>query len=348
MFFRVIKYLLVIAAVVAAIMIFSYYSDIDSPASNAGKPVKFTISSGEGVKEISRSLHKAGLIKSEFHFNLYVSRIKKGSQIQAGTYQLSPTQTIKQIVEQLTGGKVVNEEKEITIIPGWDLRDIAKYLAEQGVASTTAFRQAAGEPLKKYKSGQLPDRSSDYPVLADKPKTANLEGYLFPDTYRIYKDASLSDVIAKMIGNLEAKLSQADRDAISGKNKSIYQIITLASIIEKEVRKTEDMKTVSGIFWNRLNIGQTLGSDATLSYIFEDNTAAHTIDETKSDSPYNTYRFAGLPPGPICSPSLEAIEAAIYPAKTDYYYFLTNPANGETIYAKTLAEHNRNKAKYLK
>jgi UPF0755 protein len=348
MFFKVIKYSLVIAVVVAAIMIFSYYSDVNSPASSTGAPVKFTVSSGEGVKKIGQALFKAGLIKSEFHFDLYVSRSKEGLNMQAGVYEISPTQTIKEIVAQLTAGKVVNEEKTITIIPGWDLRDIAKYLAGQGIASTTVFNQLAGKPLQKYKAGQLPDYSSAFPVLADKPKTVNLEGYLFPDTYRIYKDATVEDVINKMIGNLEAKLTVSDRTAISEEGKSVYEIITLASIVEKEVRKTEDMKTVSGIFWNRLKIGQTLGSDATLSYIFADNTAAHSLDETKSDSPYNTYRFAGLPPGPICSPSLEAIKAAIYPAKTSYYYFLTNPANGETIYSKTLDEHNRNKQKYLR
>jgi UPF0755 protein len=348
MFFRIIKYLLVIAAVIAAIMTFSYYSDINSPAQSTGTPIKFTVSQGEGVKKIGQALFKAGLIKSEFHFDLYVSQSKEGANMQAGVYQLSPAQTIKEIVAQLTAGKVINEERTITIIPGWDLRDIAKYLAEQGIASTTAFNQLAGQPLQKYKAGQLPDYSSAYPVLADKPKTMNLEGYLFPDTYRIYKNATAEDVITKMIGNLDAKLTAADRTAISQEGKSVYQTITLASIIEKEVRKTEDMKTVSGIFWNRLKIGQTLGSDATLSYIFADNTAAHSLDETKSDSPYNTYRFAGLPPGPICVPSLEAIEAAIFPAKTDYYYFLTNPANGETIYAKTLDEHNRNKRKYLR
>ena len=256
--------------------------------------------------------------------------------------------TIKEIVAQLTAGKTINEEKEIKVIPGWDLRDIYKYLQEQNVASSSDFYQLAGAPLKKYKSGQLPDYSEKFSILADKPKNSNLEGYLFPDTYRVYKNATTKDVIEKMLGNLDAKFTPAMRGEVSRQGETDYQIIILASVIEKEVRDDSDMKMVSGIFWNRLKIGQSLGSDATLSYILGDNNAAHSLNQTKIDSPYNTYRYAGLPPGPICNPSLSAIMAAIYPTATDYYYFLTDPATGKTIFSKTLAEHNKNKAKYLR
>jgi UPF0755 protein len=334
--------------VIAAIIIFSYYSDINSPANKNGAAVKFTIAPGESVKKIGTDLARDGLIKSEFHFELYAWQTKNGANMQAGVYELSGQMTIKEIVAQLAAGKTLSEEKEITIIPGWDLRDIAKYLQAQRIASTTSFNKLAGVPLKKYQSGQLPDFSGKFSILSDKPKNYGLEGYLFPDTYRIFNDASTEDVILKMIGNLDAKITPAMRADIAREGKSVYEIITLASIIEKEVRKSADMKTVSGIFWNRLKIGQPLGSDATLSYILEDTSAVHSSDQTKIDSPYNTYLVAGLPPGPICNPSLEAITAAIYPAATDYYYFLTNPANGETIFAKTLEEHNRNKQKYLK
>ncbi|HTX87185.1 MAG TPA: endolytic transglycosylase MltG [Candidatus Nanoarchaeia archaeon] len=348
MSFKTIGYLFLIVAVFAAVAIFSYYSDINSPANKNGTPIKFTVTAGASVKMIGADLLKAGLIRSAFHFQVYVSLSKNSGNIQAGTYQLSGRMTIKEIVALLAAGKALNEEKEITIIPGWDLNDAAKYLAEQGVASSSAFYAIAGQPLKKYAAGKLPDYSAQFSVLADKPKTANLEGYLFPDTYRIYDNATAAEAIAKMIGNLDAKLTPKMRADIVAEGQTIYRIITLASIIEKEVRKTGEMKTVSGIFWNRLKIGQPLGSDATLSYVLGDNTAAHTLADTKINSPYNTYLFAGLPPGPICNPSLDAITAAIYPAQTDYYYFLTNPADGETVFAKTLDEQNRNKQKYLK
>jgi UPF0755 protein len=341
-------YSVLIIIIIAAITIFSYYSDINSPANSAGTPIKFTVSSGEGVKKIGQNLLQAGLIKSEFHFEIYIWQTKSAADMQAGVYQLSSQMTIKEIVAQLTAGKTINEEKEIKVIPGWDLRDIYKYLQEQNVASSSDFYQLAGAPLKKYKSGQLPDYSEKFSILADKPKNSNLEGYLFPDTYRVYKNATTKDVIEKMLGNLDAKFTPAMRGEVSRQGETDYQIIILASVIEKEVRDDSDMKMVSGIFWNRLKIGQSLGSDATLSYILGDNNAAHSLNQTKIDSPYNTYRYAGLPPGPICNPSLSAIMAAIYPTATDYYYFLTDPATGKTIFSKTLAEHNKNKAKYLR
>jgi UPF0755 protein len=348
MFSKIFIYSFLAVIAVAAIIIFSYYSDINSPVSSAGEPIKFTVASGENVKEIGRNLRQAGLIKSEFHFAVYVWQTKNNAKIQAGTYQFSQRLTIKEIVAALAAGKIINEEKEITVIPGWDLRDIAKYLQDQAIASTTGFYQLAGEPLKKYAGGKLPDFSQDFSILADKPKSYGLEGYLFPDTYRLFNQATARDVIEKMISNLDAKFTPTMRAAIAQKGETIYQVITLASIIEKEVRIAEDRKIVSGIFWNRLAIGQALGSDATLSYILGDNNAAHSTGQTKIDSPYNTYRHAGLPPGPICSPSLDAIMAAIYPAATDYYYFLTDPKSGQTIFSKTLEEHNRNKAKYLR
>jgi UPF0755 protein len=348
MSFKFFIYSIIAVVAIAAIAIFSYYSDINSPAASNGSSVKFTVASGDGIKKIGQNLLKSGLIKSELHFEIYVWQTKNGSDMKAGNYLLSPQMTIKDVAAILVSGKTISEEKEITIIPGWDLRDISQYFQEKAISSVTSFYQLSGAPLKKYSSGQLPDYSVKFSVLSDKPKNSNLEGYLFPDTYRVYKDATAQDVVEKMIGNLDQKITPAMRADIGKQGRTIYQVIILASVIEKEVRKTSDMKIVSGIFSNRLKIGQTLGSDATLSYVLGDTSAAHSLEQTKIDSPYNTYRFAGLPPGPICNPSLDAISAAIYPAATDYYYFLTDPATGNTIFSKTLDEHNKNKRKYLK
>ena len=138
------------------------------------------------------------------------------------------------------------------------------------------------------------------------------------------------------------------RADISKQNKSIYDVITMASLIEKEVRTAEDMKIVSGIFWDRIKYGLPLQSDATLSYVLDDKIGGHTIEQTKIDSPYNTYKYRGLPPGPIANAGLNAIQAAINPIYTDYVYFLSEPEGGKTIYSKTLDEHNANKNKYLR
>lgn len=350
MFLKIIKYSILILIAIAAIGIFSYYQDINSPVDSNGVEKLFVIAPGDSVKKISRNLSAEGLIKSAFHFEYYVWQEKKGSLIQAGDYELSGKMTIKEIAAELFSGKAISNEKEITIIPGWTLRDIAKYLTDSGIASSSDFYKLAGEPLKDYtKSKNAPvDFSADFSVLADKPKNYGLEGYLFPDTYRVYNDAAAEDVIKKMLGNLDEKLTPAMRADIKKQGKTIYQIITMASVIEKEVSKKEDMKIVSGIFWNRIKAGMPLQSDATLTYALGENKAAHSLAETKLNLPYNTYYYRGLPPGPISNPSLEAITAAIYPAKTDYNYFLSRPDTGETIFSKTLDEHNRNKQKYLK
>jgi len=174
------------------------------------------------------------------------------------------------------------------------------------------------------------------------------EGYLFPDTYRMYRDFTADDLIKKMRSNLDRKLTGDLREAIKDSGHTTGEIIIMASILEKEVRTEADMKIVSGIFWDRLKINHALQSDATLSYVLDSGKTAHSYEETQIDSPYNTYKYPGLPPGPISNPGLKAIRAAIYPTYTDYNYFLTRPDTGETIFSKTLEEHNAAKAKYLK
>jgi UPF0755 protein len=350
MVIKIIKYLVVIFLVITAINIFSYYQNINTPADINGALKPFTIASGDGVKKIGSDLQAAGLIKSKTYFEYYVWQIKKGALMQAGDYQLSSKMTVKEIVAALLAGKTINKEKEITIIPGWTLRDVAEYFAAAGIASSTDFYGLAGEPLKDYAGGKKTpaDYSGEFSVLADKPKDHGLEGYLFPDTYRIFQDATAEDVIKKMLANLEEKLTPEMRADIKNQRKTIYQIITMASVIEKEVNKNADMKIVSGIFWGRMAAGQGLESCATLAYILGKNKPIYTIEDTNVESPYNTYRHQGLPPGPICNPSLGAIEAAIYPTETDYNYFLSRPDTGETVFSKTLEEHNRNKQKYLK
>src|SRR3989339_277763 len=165
--------------------------------------------------------------------------------------------------------------------------------------------------------------------------------------YKIYEDATPNDIVQKMLKNLDQKLTPKMRDDIKKQGKTIYEIITMASIIEKEVRSFGDMKLVSGVFWNRINSGRALESCASLAYILGVNKPQYTIEDTNIDSPYNTYKNPGLPPGPIANPGFNAITAAIYPDKTDYNYFLS-ASTGETIFSKTYDEHLRNKAKYLK
>ncbi len=183
--------------------------------------------------------------------------------------------------------------------------------------------------------------------MKDKPKNLNLEGYIFPDTYEIRKEENLEEIIIKTLQNLDSKLTKDIREDIDQQKRTIFEIITMASMIEKEVRTLEDKKIVSGILWKRLENNMPLQVDATIFYITGKKGTAISIEELKIDSLYNTYKYMGLPLGPICNPGLESIISAVYPEASDFWFYLSTP-EGETIFSKTLKEHNIAKAKYLK
>jgi len=270
---------------------------------------------------------------------------------------------ISEFINRLSSKKnevviVPKPEDTIQILEGWTTRDIAHYLESKGSWQSKDFFDIAGSPMidyRKNKTAPTPvDFSTEYSFLKDKPSYRGLEGYLFPDTYRIYASSTVTEAIDKMLSNFDKKLTPKMRADIAAQGKTIYEVITLASIVEKEApidyqtSDDRDAKIIAGIFLNRLNIGQGLESDATISYIYGDNKPSHSGSELTVDSPYNTYRYRGLPPGPICNPGILAIEAAIYPIKTDYYFFLTPQGKSNVVYAKTYAEHLKNKNLYLK
>ena len=249
-------------------------------------------------------------------------------------------------------------EETIRILEGWTISDIGEYLETKGLYKNEDFFNITGFPKIDYRNNltkpALNDFSTQFSFLTDKPIYYGLEGYLFPDTYRIYASSTITEVIEKMLTNFDKKLTAQMRTDIKEQGKTIYEIITLASIIEKEApidyqtSDDRDARIISGIFLNRLRIGQGLQSDATLSYIYGDNKPAHSGEELEINSPYNTYKYRGLPPGPICNPGILAIKAAIYPIETEYNYFLTPKGKDTVVYARTYEEHLQNKYKYLK
>ena len=333
------KLLLIILIVVLALAAYFIYIKATSESvSKNSKDIFFSISKNEETEDIANNLENAGLINSSFWFKAYIKNKDLDKKIQAGEYLLSPSLSIKEIAAMLSGGQTINKEKTIKIIEGWRIDDISRYLVENKIVNGDEFII-----LAKTKTAGW-----NYDFFSGAPGYADLEGYLFPDTYRIFNDANANDIIIKMLNNLDNKLTSEMRADIKKSGKSIYEIITLASIIEKEVRSYEDMRIVSGIFLNRIKNGQPLESCATLAYIIGENKKQYTTEDTKIDSPYNTYQNRGLPPGPICSPGLNAIKAAIYPQKTEYNYFLSRFDNGETVFSKSYQEHLNNKAKYLK
>lgn len=347
-----VKFIIILIIILLVLASVFYWRGIYSAVSKTGEDILFLVSPGESVGQIGGNLAKANLIKSEFYFKAYIRNNDLEAKLQAGEYVLNSSLSIKKIVKILTGGQAQSKERTIKIIEGWNIREISQYFERQGMFQSEELLELIGFPQVDYRANkEMPapkNYAASFDFLKDKPTYYSLEGYLFPDTYRIFKDATLDDIVLKMLNNFDKKLTPEIREDIKKQGKTIYETITMASLLEKEVKTEEDMKIVSGIFWDRIKNKQALESCATLAYVLGVNKPQYTTEDTKIDSFYNTYQNRGLPPGPISNPGLKAIKAAIYPEYTEYNYFLSRPDTGETVFSKTYEEHNRNKAKYLK
>jgi UPF0755 protein len=224
----------------------------------------------------------------------------------------------------------------ITIIEGWRAKEIANYLDEKGIVSEVDFLQEI--ETSKWKN--------DYDFLTN-VSAKTVEGFLFPDTYRIFADATASDIVKKMLDTFDSKLTSQMRGDITSSGKNIFDVVILASIIEREVPNNDDKKIIADIFFKRIQAGIALQSDATVNYVTGQGRAQPTYKDLEVDSPYNTYKYRGLTPGPISNPGISSIEAVIYPTSNPYYYFLTTLDDGTVIYGRTYEEHLNNKARYL-
>ncbi len=298
---------------------------------------EFTIENGDSVQEIAANLQSDNLISEMDLFKFYVWQKKISGKLQAGNYELSPSMPIPEIANLFIGGKIKSNKISITIPEGFSNKEIDARFTENGLIEKESFTNfnKAGNP-----------NFLTYDFLQDKPENTGLQGYCFPDTYEYYKNSTIENITKKMLDNFNKKLSQELREEIRKQNKSIFETLILASIIEKEAGFAEDMGKVSSVFHNRLEIDHPLESDATINYITGSGRSKSTYEDLKIDSPYNTYKYAGLPPAPICNPGLDAIKAAIYPEETDYFFFLT-PPDRKAIFSETYAEHLKNKSKYL-
>lgn len=272
----------------------------------------FSVQNGQNLFEIAKNLEKEGLIKNRFFFDFYVILKGKERRLQAGKYFLNQSESIVEIAKKIISGDIA--KMVVTIPEGFTVKQIE-------------------EKLKLDLPGE------------------NLEGFLFPDTYEFPLGVSGEEVVKKMRDNFDKKLTPDLREEIERQGKTIFEIVTMASLIEKEVFNTPECpdckKIVSGILWKRLKNNIPLQVDATINYITGKQTTKISLEETKIDSPYNTYKYSGLPKGPICNPGLESIIAAIYPKDSDYWYYLSTP-DGKIIFSETLEEHNIAKKKYLK
>lgn len=282
---------------------------------------QFVVDQGATSDQVAVALKKAGFIRNELAFKFYVRL--NGNVIQAGTHVLSPSYNLHDVVERLA--KPVSDEKDIQIPPGLTLNQLKD-----------VFRKY------DYTDAEIETALSahyDSDILADKPAEASLEGYLYPDTYRIYNDDDLGVVINKALKQFS---DVAQKNYLKAKfashGLSVYQGITLASIVTREVSNETDQKMVAGVFYNRIANGMQLGSDVTFQYAYKQGLC--TENTPNCDSPYNTRLNAGLPPGPIANPTLSALKAVAEPTDSNYLYFVAGD-DGKTYYSETADQHNQ-------
>ncbi len=305
----------------------------------------FTVREGESTGEIAQNLAQEGLVSSPTIFQLYARLRGMDSRLEAGRYALNSDMTMREILETLTRATGA-EEVTFTIREGLRLEEVAASLEEQGIVPAADFEAALQETF-------------DYDFLADRPEGASLEGYLFPDTYRALRTYTATQIVDLMLQNFDRKFSSDMREEAKAHNMTIFQVVTLASIVEREVVVDNERPVVAGVYLNRLSAGMPLDADPTVQYglgyserqqrwwpqLYFDELKIDSLAEI--DNLYNTYRYADLPPGPICGPGLASLQAVVAPAQTDYYYFVAKgDGSGEHAFAETLEEHQANVTKY--
>lgn len=293
--------------------------------------ISLTVKTGERAADVTQKLVEFRLVSSPLLFKVYLRTRRLEGAIKTGTFTIARGTNMHELVRLLTTDG--QNDITITVLEGWGIREIAAYLEEQGFSKQ--------EFLDTVKIS-----ISAITWLPEKPAGISLEGFLFPDTYRITRGAKQENIIQKMLAAFQRKVYEP-YGATRYRGHTFYETLIMASIIEREVRGPEDRKKVADIFWRRLDIGMALQADSTVNYVTGKKTPAISAEDRALDSPYNTYRVRGLPPTPINNPGLLAIRAALEPTPNEYWYFLTDTEGG-VHYAVTLEEHNENKTRYLK
>ena len=269
----------------------------------------FTIEEGQTLYGVAAQLEEKGIISNQNNL-IWLSRFSDKAAVLAAAYEFTPQMTLTDLYQAITQGTSLSDESRVTIVEGLTLKQIGDELADRGlIDSGDTFITVASSGLVRFKNS--------YDFLADLSEGATLEGYLFPDTYRFFKDSSVDEILRKMLDNFEAKFADLQPQADQSEY-SIHELVTLASIIQAEVRGEDEMAAISGIFHNRLEIGMALQADSTINYLTRSGRDRSTVEDLEIDSPYNTYKYPGLPPGPISHPGLAALTAAISPDDTDY------------------------------
>lgn len=310
--------------------------------------VQFEVAPGSSLSTVSRNLETAGLIHNHSVFKYMADFMGMGQKIQNGDYELTRAMSATDILNELVSGDGKPLTTKITIIPGWTVEDVANDLVKSGVLRDTQ------EFLSLCRTGETYSGYYFIEEMLKKDDSAQrlyaLEGYLSPNTYEVYTHSSADTIIKRLLSQTEAAYSLSYDERAQELGMTMDEVFTLASMIEKEA-KTADFAKVSAVFHNRLKQGMTLGSDVTIKYVSGSEKMVLSGSDLDVDSPYNTYKRKGLPVGPICNPSMDAVVAALYPDEQyvaqKYLYFCSkDPDSGELHFSKTQKEHDAAVAMY--
>jgi len=318
----------IIAAILAGI---DFYLKVYSPYAGYGESITITIPKGAAVSTIARQLLQQKIIANYHYFRIYYSLFFSDVHFKSGEYEFDRPLTMKEVIEKLHEGKV--KLYKITIKEGMIIREIADLLEQHGIDRNEFIQYALNPQLIQSLDPQAPD----------------LEGYLFPDTYLVRREITAKEMVELMVDHFKDHFSHSMKWQAEELKMSVREVLTLASLIEKETAAREERFLISSVFHNRLRIGMALGCDPTIIYALKrDNLYTGKLGwaELKYDSPYNTRLYRGLPPGPICSPGYASIEAALFPENTKLLYFVAKDS-GSHYFSETLAEHNRAVQKFI-
>lgn len=308
-------------------------ADVDLAKDPQGTTRPFVVSRGETAGDIGKRLEAEGIVRSALAFDFVLYDTQKENALQSGTYQVSPALTPRELARLFE--KAPGDQTVLRVIEGWRLTEIA-------AAVEKAFPKITKQEFTA--AAVVGDRKNA--ILAGLDPKTPLEGFLFPDTYFFRPDATAAQIVDTLLAQFEQRAGPALTAAAAQRNMKVYDLVKLASLVEREARDRAESATIAGVYQNRLDIGMKLDADPTIQYALGDWHEL-ALDDLKLDSPYNTYLKAGLPPTPICSPGQAALDAAAKPAKHDFLYFVAkNDGTGDHAFAKTLEEQEANRVKY--
>ncbi len=316
-------------------------ADVDKPASDDPTLVDFSIEPGDTAQTVASRLKRLGLISDPELFRYLIRYRDLDGSLEVGDYQLAANMTMDEIIQHLLHGR--SKERVVTVPEGLRMEEISELLVQTEIVDADQFLTLARE-------GRF-----DYPFLKDRPPDAptSLEGFLFPDTYRVPLDYDAAAAIDLMLQNFDRQFTSDLRDRAAAQGMSIYEVVTYASIVEREAVIPDERPTIAAVYLNRIKQGMYLQSDPTAQYAlgYQAETGQwwkipmSLETDMKVDSPYNTYMYSGLPPGPICNSGMASIRAVLYPANTDYLFFYSR-GDGSHVFAQTYEEHLANEEEY--